>query len=400
MKLRPVRGSTLLITISCLGAAVAVWLLPATVEITTWTEAGPERLALLPSVSRLWFSLAAAVAGAVVLIAAGPNAAAQRASRARIVAPLSILWLWAVPFLPWLPDRAPILLVLAGPLRWLVGLAAVIGAVSAWASIRTWRVPRVPLPNRRAIFVGSLILYLAFGLRSLSTAGLEGDEPHYLIITHSLLVDRDLKIENNHARADYASFYEGELRPDYIRRGQDGAIYSIHGPGLPVLLLPGYALAGVRGAMLTVSVLAALAALAVFDVALLVGAPSIALLTWVGVCLTVPFVPHAWMLYPEIPCALIVAWAVLWLLSSSPSRSCGVGRAWGGSRVSTVAAHEVRRLSCSPYCRPHRATPGADQGDCRRSSDQSLCLRLDGLRTSTSSMERLILKRPTADPPN
>jgi hypothetical protein len=313
--------SALLITISCLGAAVAVWLLPATVEITTWTEAGPERLALLPSVSRLWFSLAAAVAGAAVLIAAGPNAAAQRAGRARIVAPLSILWLWAVPFLPWLPDRAPILLVLGGPLRWLVGLAAVIGAVSQWASIRTWRVPRVPLPNRRAIFLGSLILYLAFGLRSLSTAGLEGDEPHYLIITHSLLVDRDLKIENNHARADYASFYEGELRPDYIRRGQDGAIYSIHGPGLPVLLLPGYALAGVRGAMLTVSLLAALAALAVFDVALLVSAPGIALLTWASVCLTVPFVPHAWLMYPEIPCALVVAWAVLWLLSSSPSRS-------------------------------------------------------------------------------
>jgi hypothetical protein len=314
------RRSTLLITISCLGAGVAVWLLPATVEIATWTEAGPERLALLASPSRLWFSLAAALAIAAVLIAAGPNAAAQRSSRARIVAPLSILWLWAVPFLPWLPDRAPILMVLAGPLRWLAGLAAVIGVVSACASIRAWPVPRVPPLNRRAIFLASLILYLAFGWRSLSTTGLDGDEPHYLVITHSLLVDRDLKIENNHARADYASFFEGELRPDYIRRGQDGAIYSIHAPGLPVLLLPGYALAGWRGARLSVSVLAALAALAVFDVALLLGAPSIALLTWVSVCLTVPFVPHAWMLYPEIPCALVVAWAVLWLLSSSPSR--------------------------------------------------------------------------------
>src|SRR4029453_6076470 len=208
---------------------------------------------------------------------------------------------------------------LAGPLRWLAGLAAGIGGVSGVASIRTWNVPRLPL-NRRAIFLASLILYLAFGWRSLSTAGLEGDEPHYLIITHSLLVDRDLKIENNHARADYASFYEGELAPESHRRGQDGAIYSIHGPGLPVLLLPGYALAGVRGAMLTVSVLAALAALAVFDVALLVSAPGIALLTWAGVCLTVPFVPHAWLMYPEIPCALVVAWAVLWLFSS-PSRS-------------------------------------------------------------------------------
>jgi hypothetical protein len=314
------RGSALLITMSCLGAAVAAWLLPATVEITTWTKTSAERFALLPPVSRLWLLLVAAITAATVLIVAGPNAAAQRARRAQIVAPLSILWLWAVPFLPWLPDRTPILMVLAGPLRWLAGLAALIGVVSAWASVRTWRVPRVPLSNRRAIFLASLIFYLAFGLRSLSTAGLDGDEPHYLVITHSLLVDHDLKIENNHARADYAPFFEGELRPDYIRRGQDGAIYSIHAPGLPVLLLPGYALAGASGAVLTVSVLAALTAMALFDVALLLGGANIAFLTWISVCLTVPFVPHAWMLYPEIPCALVVAWAVRWLLSSSPSR--------------------------------------------------------------------------------
>src|SRR5262245_2020908 len=125
------RGSTLLITISCLGAAIAVWLLPAVVEITTWTETGPERLALLPSVVRLWLLLAAAAAAAAVLIATRP---AQRARRAQIIAPLAILWLWAVPFLPSLPNRVPILMVLAGHLRWLVALAAVIGVVSAWMS--------------------------------------------------------------------------------------------------------------------------------------------------------------------------------------------------------------------------------------------------------------------------
>src|SRR5262245_40151776 len=183
------RGSTLLITISCLGAGVAFWLLPATVEIATWTSTGPERLALLASPSRLWFSLSAALAGAVALIATGPNAAAQRSSRARIVAPLSIFWLWAVPFLPWLPDWLPILMVLAGPLRWLVGLAAVIGVFSVWASTRTWRGWQVPLLNRRTVFLASLVFYGAFGLRSLSTTGLGGDEPHYLVITHSLLVD-------------------------------------------------------------------------------------------------------------------------------------------------------------------------------------------------------------------
>ena len=38
-----------------------------------------------------------------------------------------------------------------------------------------------------------------------------GDEPHYLIITQSLLKDRDLQIENNHARGDYSEYFRGEL---------------------------------------------------------------------------------------------------------------------------------------------------------------------------------------------
>ena len=39
-----------------------------------------------------------------------------------------------------------------------------------------------------------------------------GDEPHYLVITQSLLLDGDLKIENNHRRGDYQAYYAGALR--------------------------------------------------------------------------------------------------------------------------------------------------------------------------------------------
>ena len=43
-----------------------------------------------------------------------------------------------------------------------------------------------------------------------------GDEPHYLIITQSLLKDHDLRIENNHRNGDYRAYYAGELpKPDY-----------------------------------------------------------------------------------------------------------------------------------------------------------------------------------------
>ena len=74
-----------------------------------------------------------------------------------------------------------------------------------------------------------------------------GDEPHYLIITQSLLTDGDLRIEDNHRRREYAAYVDGELKPDYLRRGRDGAIYSIHAPGVSALVLPAFALAGYPG---------------------------------------------------------------------------------------------------------------------------------------------------------
>src|SRR5690606_846192 len=86
-----------------------------------------------------------------------------------------------------------------------------------------------------------------------------GDEPHYMIITQSLLADHDLRIENNHARGDYAPYFSGELRPDYLRRGLDGEIYSIHAPGVSALVAPAFAVAGYPGAVLALALLAALA---------------------------------------------------------------------------------------------------------------------------------------------
>ncbi len=37
--------------------------------------------------------------------------------------------------------------------------------------------------------------------------------------------------------------------PSYLQRGRNGAIYSVHAPGLPLLLAPAFAVAGYRGAV-------------------------------------------------------------------------------------------------------------------------------------------------------
>ena len=108
-----------------------------------------------------------------------------------------------------------------------------------------------PDPARRALLAGVLSA-IAFGLGTWSVAPQhpDGDEPHYLIITQSILQDRDLKIENNHRQRDYEAYMNRSIRPDFLKRGTDGQIYSIHAPGLPLLVAPGFALFGYRGVLI------------------------------------------------------------------------------------------------------------------------------------------------------
>ncbi len=288
-----------------LAVAVAAWLIPASVHIVEWTADGPHRLGLFASRGRLIALVAAGLVAAALLL--------RRRGGRVAYAWLALLWLWVVPFLPWLPDRFPLLLVLAGPLRWVVAAVAVAGIVWSSASKRDSEPWVVPSP-RRAVFIASLALYLILGALHARAIGPGGDEPHYLVIAHSLLSDGDLLIENNHVERDYVAFWAGPpLRPDYMKRGLNGEIYSIHAPGLPVVMLPAYAVAGYGGVVVLLCLLAALASLAIFDLAADIAGVRAAVATWIAVCLTVPFMPHAWLIYPELPGALIVAWAVAWV---------------------------------------------------------------------------------------
>jgi hypothetical protein len=287
--------------------AIAVWLLAASVHIVQWPSNGPVRIALtLPA----WQLAALIVGAAVVGAAVALSPIHERWGRA--LRPFLLLWVLVVPYLPWLADRLPLLLVLAGPVRWLLV------AIAALRALRTFQAVRGALSallsmNRAAVLGAGLVVYAGLGVYTAWVTPIYGDEPHYLIISESLRRDGDIQIENNHARGDYRSFFDAELRPDYLQRGRDGTIYSIHAPGLPALLVPAYAIAGRLGAVAFIGLIAALAALAVFDLAEHVAGRAAAVLTWAAVCLTIPFVPHAWSIFPEMPGALLVAWGALWL---------------------------------------------------------------------------------------
>jgi hypothetical protein len=219
------------------------------------------------------------------------------------------LWLPAVAVVPWLPLPTPaVALMWVGPLGLLLSAVSLVLAISSRAIV-------ICLPARSHVVAAIVLVLLYLGAAwSIAPRIPGGDEPHYLVITQSLLHDRDLRIENNHQRRDYAAYVEGDLRPDYLRRGRDGAIYSIHAPGVSALILPAFAVAGHRGAVALLAILSALgvAALwkllrAMYGEAAAFGAAAIGL--------TTPFVLQAFTIYPDGPAAVVVA-AVAWLALS------------------------------------------------------------------------------------
>lgn len=318
---QPVRNrGVLTLTLGCMSVAVAAWLVPASVYVVDWNGDTARRVAMLAPFSRLLVLFLAAGIVVLGLVASLPVTSRRQIGQA--LAPLSLLLLWVVPFLPILPDHFPLMLALAGPLRWLVAGLALFGCVVVAIREKLLWVPSVPpvLPGPRWIFLLSILIFLAAGTQVHRSNDLGGDEPHYLVITHSLVADGDLRIENNHDAGDYRSFYPIPLPMHILVRGVNDVAYSVHAPGLPLLLAPAYMLAGHRGAIFLLIVFAGLAATAVFSLAARLETPRVALTTWVAVTLTVPFLFQSYMIYPELPASAITAFAMLWLWAPAPNR--------------------------------------------------------------------------------
>jgi hypothetical protein len=275
------------------------------------TVAEGPRLGLLPP---LWVLPTLTVAAFLVI--------------AKLRVPAERLWplvFAAILTWPWLPIGVPrAAFVWMGPVALLVWTA--IGVAMATASPQG--IPRRlhrSLANPRRAPIAAL--GLALGLYGFTAAQLRawtplGDEPHYLVITQSLILDGDLKIENNHRRRDYAAFYPGPLKPDYLRRGADGEIYSIHVPGLPTVLVPAFSLFGLTGATLFLAVVVALGtALAWHLTFLLTGNPGAAWFGWAAVALSTPVVFHASTIYPDGLASALVLIGVAGLMLPGASRN-------------------------------------------------------------------------------
>lgn len=95
------------------------------------------------------------------------------------------------------------------------------------------------------LFLASFLVYQAAALVLVfQGASFSGDEPYYLLSSHSLLKDGDINVADNYARQDYFHFYSKKDNPRlklgvYGRKGKE-YIYPINLPGISVLMLPFY----------------------------------------------------------------------------------------------------------------------------------------------------------------
>lgn len=295
-------------------AAVSLWLSAGALAVVDGETM--RRIGILPPI---WGLAALAVLCAAV----------TRAGRFE-PAHLWPLGLTVLLWLPWLPGRIPAAFLLwTGPLGAVVWVAALAGVVAArWPHLSS-RLASL-LDHPRAPLVASLLAAAAYlgAAAAVAPRVPTGDEPHYLIITQSLLADGDLRIENNHAREDYRAYYPGQLRPDYLRRGVDREIYSVHLPGVSALVLPAFALAGYRGATIFLALLTAAAGLAVWRAAhLATGDRRAAWVGWAAVMLTTPVVFHAFTVYPDGPGAAAVAVGLAALAALDARGAGGLSRA-------------------------------------------------------------------------
>jgi hypothetical protein len=121
-------------------------------------------------------------------------------------------------------------------------------------------------------------------------------------------------------------YYGGDLSPHYQRLGRGGAIYSIHAPGLPAIVLPAFAVAGYPGVVVfLVSIAAAGSALAWWVGWLATRQASAAWFGWAAVTFPLTTVVHSFSVYPD-SLGGVLTLTGLWALKNGACPHFAAGR--------------------------------------------------------------------------
>jgi hypothetical protein len=213
------------------------------------------------------------------------------------------------------------------------------------------------------------VFLFVWGLNTHGNFAGSGDEPHYQMIAHSLVRDRDIDLANDYA--DPTNLVgAGSLKPEmHAIPGRDGRLRPVHDIGLPVLFAPYFAAAYciaehsaewvsprlmARARLNPALILRHLLSLGMIAVCslmavLLFGAcrslceTHTPALLWTLLCvLSPPLLSHSYLFFTEIPTALVVT--VCWLALSTPIRVCGLRAALLGAAVGYLLLLHVRNI--------------------------------------------------------
>jgi hypothetical protein len=244
----------------------------------------------------------------------------------------------------------PILLVMFGWRRvgdwygWLGGIfvALVILKTGIAAAIETRRI-RESGPGEFRPTVGLFVIpalgFAFFGAWLSFSFPTTGDEPHYLLLAHSIANDGDLDLKNNLDAEDFLRFCWVGFPFHYFAAAPGGGVYSMGYNGLfPFILAPGYALLGRLGAVLTVALISAWmareAALLAFDIT---RSERAATFSWLLVGLTPPVAYFSGQVYPETLAGLLLLLFLRRWIKDDPRLAW-----WGAGVMLVLVATKIR----------------------------------------------------------
>ena len=156
-----------------------------------------------------------------------------------------------------------------------------------------------------------------------------GDEPFYLMTAYSIIHDHDIDETNNFAARDWLHFYptyplskdwqgwpgiSPDLPPHSSQTYRTG-LYSKHGLGIPALIVVPFAFDGRTAVVLLYNLMAAGVAANIYLLARTVAARRRALIVTALLMASVPLFTYAFLIFPEMPAALMLTYAVRRLLA-------------------------------------------------------------------------------------
>ena len=256
------------------------------------------------SLFRLWLPLAYVIAALLTgLVAAALDDAHRPAFLRRhfclyLGAPLALLLAFVA---------RPVLNEQLGAIYLLVGFALAAHALQGiWLSLDRLSDLRI------AWLVGATLLALGLIIAPYhrTVQPTASDEPHYLIVMQSLVLDHDLDLANDYAGDRYLGYYPAKIEDIHgIHVGN--AIYSIRDLGLVVLGVVPFAIGERTGVL---AMLCGVAALLAVQLYLLVRDLAfdkrVAFLAVAAVAFTHPVLTYTSQVYPELPAALAFVTAV------------------------------------------------------------------------------------------